>query len=86
MNNDDNSDAKQKYFRPSNENTFWPQDQWLWKFVNYSSVFTLVAIYYYSYPECILVSPGSVIQIKGCSLVDSSAVHMAPLVAPHLRM
>lgn len=29
MNNDDNSDANQKCFRPPNEDTFWPQDQWL---------------------------------------------------------
>lgn len=42
--------------------------------------------YYYSCPECIPVGPGSIIQIKGCSLVDSSAVHMAPEVALHLRM
>lgn len=28
-NDDDNSDANQKYFRPPNVDTFWPQDQWL---------------------------------------------------------
>lgn len=34
MNNDDSSDAKQKYCEPSNEDAFWPQDQWHWKFIN----------------------------------------------------
>lgn len=34
-NDDDNSDAKQKYFRSPNEDAFWPQDQWLQKWVNY---------------------------------------------------
>lgn len=52
MNNVDTSHVKQKYLRSSNEDTLWPQDQWLRQSVNYFSVFTFVAIYYYcSYPE-----------------------------------
>lgn len=47
MNNVDTSHVKQKYLRSSNEDTLWPQDQWLRQSVNYFSVFTFVAIYYY---------------------------------------